>query len=247
MSDPISPPAAPVMLGYAAPGAYDLFAPSKRASATIILCVVHMVLLLALIAVLVMQHQLLDDFLHGIKASPSAANANDLRVNLVQGLESIVGMSMFIVMLCWLYRAYRNMITMRMYPRFTAGWAVGYWFIPILNLFRSFQILTEMLVLNGRKFAEKGTLGGIWWCSWFFGFLIPIFYTVSGGSSDQIEMLIRRTDSAVLGAILTIISNAILIFYIRRVMELQATEIANYGNPSEPMPLVAAVMPPRPQ
>lgn len=45
----------------------------------------------------------------------------------------------------WFYRAYQNLRSLRTTGhRFSTGWAVGAWFVPILNLFRPFQIAEEI-------------------------------------------------------------------------------------------------------
>src|SRR5260370_20338084 len=47
--------------------------------------------------------------------------------------------------LCWLHRAYSNLKLLgTRETRFTTGWAVGYWFLPVFNLFRPYQIVSDL-------------------------------------------------------------------------------------------------------
>ena len=51
-----------------------------------------------------------------------------------------------IIYLMWLHRAYQNLPALGVTKLdATPGWAVGYYFIPILNLFRPYQTMVEIL------------------------------------------------------------------------------------------------------
>ena len=60
----------------------------------------------------------------------------------VSGIGSLVS---FILMMVWFYRSHKNLQSFNtMGLKYSPGWAVGSWFIPILNLFRPFQITHEI-------------------------------------------------------------------------------------------------------
>jgi hypothetical protein len=47
--------------------------------------------------------------------------------------------------LMWIYRAYKNMLSLGAEGyQFTPWWAVGGWFVPYLNLFRPYQVIKEL-------------------------------------------------------------------------------------------------------
>src|SRR5438093_12382214 len=47
--------------------------------------------------------------------------------------------------LTWLQRAYRNLPALHATElRYTPGWAVGSWFIPLVNLFAPHQVVSEL-------------------------------------------------------------------------------------------------------
>lgn len=49
-----------------------------------------------------------------------------------------------VVFLMWVYRVYKNLTPLKAsYTEYSAGWAVGYWFIPFVNLFRPYQVMQE--------------------------------------------------------------------------------------------------------
>ena len=58
------------------------------------------------------------------------------------------------------------------------GWSVGYWFIPILNLFRPYQAMKELYQSstspNGSSWrdVEPSSMLGPWWGCWLIGGMI---------------------------------------------------------------------------
>jgi hypothetical protein len=49
--------------------------------------------------------------------------------------------------------------------KFTPGWAVGYWFVPFLNLVRPFQIMRELWTTTDPNGASSPLIGW-WWGAW---------------------------------------------------------------------------------
>ncbi len=83
--------------------------------------------------------------------APSAANVSTLVISNEMesyqiGLLQILLFNLTIIcFLGWLHRAYRNLeIFGKNNNRFSPGWAVGWWFIPVANIFRPFQIMDEL-------------------------------------------------------------------------------------------------------
>jgi hypothetical protein len=55
------------------------------------------------------------------------------------------GLGTSIAFLMWIHRAHRNLPSLGARDlRFTPGWAVGWFFIPIMNLFRPYQVMREV-------------------------------------------------------------------------------------------------------
>ena len=73
--------------------------------------------------------------------------------------------------LMWLHRASSRVAEAQVGPtRFSPGWAVGWWFIPIMNLFRPYQVIAELWRATGgnvhlRDWTRDGVsaLLGWWW------------------------------------------------------------------------------------
>ena len=67
-------------------------------------------------------------------------------VLLLDGTVSLFGLFVFIaaavVFLFWQHRAYKNLPALGVpRPDFSSGWMIGSWFVPILNLFRPYEMV----------------------------------------------------------------------------------------------------------
>jgi hypothetical protein len=134
-----------------------------------------------------------------------------------------------------LHRVYKNLESFNISSlEATPGWAVGYWFIPILNLFKPLSIVNE--VYNGSNpenlkseitfFSDSSsnTKTIIWWLCWIFGNIISrIAETIERVNKDV------TTESVVIYVIsllLHIIAGILLIKIIREIDNNQ-TECGN--------------------
>ena len=66
-------------------------------------------------------------------------------IGLVSILDIIVRLATIVLFLVWLHRCYKNLPALEAGNlEFTPGWAVGWWFIPFANLFKPFQVMSEL-------------------------------------------------------------------------------------------------------
>src|ERR1044072_835531 len=78
-----------------------------------------------------------------------------------------------IFFLIWLNRSYKNLTPLgAQHLEFSSGWAVGYWFIPFVNLLKPFQVVREVWnqsdpdadpQLNFLTSTGTPALLGFWW------------------------------------------------------------------------------------
>src|SRR5207249_9121547 len=83
-------------------------------------------------------------------------------------LQSGLGIVTGIAFLKWIYRAYKNIQGFGAQGlRFSPGWAVGYYFIPILSLIRPVQVMSEIWRASDdpRYWSQKqgSSLIAVWW------------------------------------------------------------------------------------
>lgn len=82
------------------------------------------------------------------------------------GTAIIVGM--------WIYRAHANLHDAGIPAlEFTPGWAVGWYFVPLANLFKPLQAMRELWSnsLDSARAVNGGVQGhvGQWWAAWLLG------------------------------------------------------------------------------
>lgn len=107
------------------------------------------------------------------------AELNDLVVTSSAGLFAVVYLITLIVWWRWQLRAAHNI---RAFGRrtfaFSPGWSIGYYFVPILNLFKPFQAMKEIekastpgVEVDCPNFEQMdgSALVGWWWALWIIG------------------------------------------------------------------------------
>lgn len=113
---------------------------------------------------------------------------------LVSLVSSIIVVPTAIVFLVWRYRIQQNLSDALGAGglEFTPGWAVGWWFVPILNLWKPKQAMDEawlasdpLATAGGRGWAARRSdpLITWWWALWLLSGLVRLDF---GGSSDLV-------------------------------------------------------------
>lgn len=131
-------------------------------------------ILLSLVAVVgfAMEYRLAADI-----AQRTAETAADLMIRSIendrrQRLIEVLGMVLFIatavVMFKWIYRSNHNARQLGAQGmRFTPGWAVGWFFVPVLQLWKPFQVVKEVFQASQNpadpKAVGTGRLLPFWW------------------------------------------------------------------------------------
>lgn len=119
---------------------------------------------------------------------------NDRQIKLASGLASLLGVVLAIVFITWFKRAYTNLSRAGVETQSGPGWAIGAWFVPIVNMFLPLIIMLEIwkkkkdYVANGKtgqdeelvsyqKEVSKG-LGQffilIWWVTYMISAVLSV-------------------------------------------------------------------------
>jgi len=89
-------------------------------------------------------------------------------------VTGIVGLAQFIVtiitgitFLRWIYRSNKNLRALSGESMtFTPGWSVGWYFIPIANLWKPYQVMKEIWDVSHKCNATGHAVVGWWWALW---------------------------------------------------------------------------------
>jgi hypothetical protein len=132
--------------------------------------------------------------------SDSEANANDVRQGAIGIAQGLLLLATAVVFIMWFFRAYSNVERLGAAPlRFGRGWAIGAWFVPILNLFRPKQIANDIWRGSDpglprpagpgawRDGPIPGALFGFWWALWLLSGVATGPATFGGDSIDELQ------------------------------------------------------------
>ncbi|WP_162426577.1 DUF4328 domain-containing protein [Pontibacter pudoricolor] len=152
-----------------------------------------------------LQYTLLEDAASGI-FSEEAMAANDAREQLVAGIYFLLFAGSGLAFVLWFRRAYYNLQQRTGANSFSDGWALGSWFVPILCLYRPYQIMRElyldtsrMLAAFGQEYALKTTYLGSWWALWIFSNFLGQILFRSYMNSETLEGLTNATVASMFG------------------------------------------------
>jgi hypothetical protein len=179
-----------------------------------------------------LQLELLNRVSLGQTIAPEVANANDTREHVFALVR--VGLFIFTVVVFarWIYVVARNIRSLgadRL--QFTPGWAVGYYFIPIVNLWRPYQAMKEIWKASHEPVhwqLQKGSFLLVsWWTFWIISCLIGQMAvrtaTSAKTASDYIDATTFSIASDVIEIPLCLIA-LVLVLRLSRVQCVTATK-----------------------
>jgi hypothetical protein len=147
--------------------------------------------------------------------------------------QSLVYIVTSIAFCMWFYRAYKNLKVWRIPGlKYSAGWAVGYFFIPILNLFRPYQVAQEIWKASDprvsieagpqwRDNSGSSVIGG-WWTFWLFSNIFArIDFRLRMSNADQKALVLV----GILSDLLSIIAAAYAILMIFKIQARQSQKL----------------------
>ena len=201
----------------------------NRARLTIYLLYACLALDLIAVGAGLAQRALLHRAVTGEGFTHEEGAVNDARYGAVGRLQLLAFIVTAIAWLIWLYRAYSNLRAMGTgKSRFTPGWAVGYWFVPFVNLVRPYQIVVDLWRrsegLNTSESVEHLPRASV--ISWWWGVYLlsgatgRIFLSLSR-EANTVSDLITVTDVGMFADSIGIVSAILAISVVRGIDKRQ--------------------------
>jgi len=190
--------------------------------------------------------QLINRIVLGDLSTLDELDASDTRQGIAGLLELGTLIAIVVAFLMWFSRAYKNLAALGATEfRFTPGWAVGAWFVPVLNLWRPKQIANDIWRASDpaappeqgsawRDMATPAVLT-IWWVVWICSGYLGNVTTRLAFEGDK-PTDVRDADYADLGALVLDAVAAVLAIVVVRSMTRRLNERAAHlaANPSAP-------------
>ncbi len=142
-------------------------------------------------------------------------------------LAALVGTG--ILWLMWLQRAYRNLALVgSKRSRFSTRQAIGYWFIPFVNLVVGYQVMKDLWLrsesMNDRdgydELPAPALLSGWWGMSLTWGVVEPVVAAAARNARTPLE-LTNVTDVALVGGVIGIVATVLAIRVVRGIDQRQ--------------------------
>lgn len=158
------------------------------------------------------------------------AEASDTR-QMIVGIVSIgVAITSFIVFLVWIHRSNYNARQLGATDmEITPGWSVGWFFIPIANLWKPYQAMQE--IWRGShsptnfQAARAGGIVSLWWGLWLMSsFLGRVVFRLSM-SAEEIPELINVNLLSQATEVAAIVVNVVTFALVARIYSAQSSHV----------------------
>jgi uncharacterized protein DUF4328 len=175
-----------------------------------------------------LEARLLQRIQAGEAVDDATIEASDIQLMLVgfsqMGLLLLSG----IAFLMWFHRSHRNLPALRArILKYSPRWAVGGFFIPIMNLYRPYQVMQEVWTesdpfsvkgaddLTGRPVS--GALVGWWWALWIIGGILGQAAFRVSMRAESVEMYLVSSWLTVSCDLVSVLDAVLIITLVRRI------------------------------
>lgn len=152
-----------------------------------------------------------------------------------------------VLFLMWIHRAYKNLPALGAQKlEYSPGWAVGYFFIPFLNLYFPYRITREIWKKSDPEIQDpdhylaepKSTpaLLPLWWVAWIVsGVLDRIVFRLSISEEDPAQLLFV-TKLSMFSGVVNIIASVLALLVVQEIDLRQEARAARFLLPHTPPP-----------
>lgn len=189
-----------------------------------------------------MQFNLAQNVLSTGEFTMEELHSNDMRQLYVSLFALFVFILAAVFFLMWFYRAYSNLSYKVKYLEHSKGWAIGAWFVPVLNLFRPYQIMRELYHESLRLLRKQNIeMSGLpdtsmaminyWWGFWVASLMVSSFSLSLGFQPSTFEVLSRITVMDLIADALALIGAVLAVHVIKNysMIEEKLTEVPDVG------------------
>jgi len=195
--------------------------------------------------------QLMNRLIDGDFPSFDELDASDNRQGAAGALELASLIAVVVAFLMWFSRAYKNLASLGASGfRFTPGWAVGAWFVPILNLWRPKQIANDIWRASDPSAPaeqasawREGAIPAVlttWWIFWvisgYFGNVTARLAFAGNDATDIRDADYADVGSLVLDAVAAALAIVVVSRMTRRLNE-RAARVESLAVPAGPAPV----------
>jgi len=172
------------------------------------------------------EYELLEKINADEYVTEEEALSNDQRQMIIGLVQTVIYLSSIIFFLVWFTRAYSNLFLFEKKPKFKKKMAIWSFIIPIVSLYRPYQIMNEIWfetqmqvrkIFSETKINISTFLMGTWWALFIITNYVGNFVIKTSFKNDTIEEMINSTRAFMISDFLDIPAAIITIILIHQV------------------------------
>lgn len=184
-----------------------------------------------------MELGLLEKIRDGAYVTEEQASMNDLRQTVVALIQAGIYLASMITFLNWFRRAYGNLHRMNFNLDHNESMAVWSFFIPIISLYRPYQIAKEIATSTRRKLSELSldsssldnlSVIGVWWAFFLITNYIGQFAFKSILKEETLEQVITSNQIYLMSDLADIPAALVTLLMIKKIAEGEAKIFSKY-------------------
>lgn len=159
------------------------------------------------------------------------------------GFDTLLLLGTAVAWLLWQYRSHENLRALGVSDlRYSPGWAVGWWFIPLASVVMPFQTMRELWQASEPhagatdwKMVSLTPLLGLWWAAWLLSRYVLIFPALGIADTASVGALITRSYLYIAFSAATIAAAVMAALLVRRIatnQEAKHSRVAGWASTS---------------
>src|SRR5258708_611842 len=155
-----------------------------------------------------------------LRTQPAEVISGGVLMLLIRVSLAGVALLTAVSFLTWIYRAHENLKSLGATDlKYSPGWAIGGFFVPILNIVRPYQVVTEIWKASGSGVGRPGRTNwtyektpvfiGLWWGSWLILGFLRSFSTVLVLGAGEVNQLAVASRFLLVHDVISIVSAAL--------------------------------------
>lgn len=191
-----------------------------------------------------LEYQLLVDYQNGNYISQEQAEADGDANDKRQGLVGIIYLFVFVtsglLILRWIHRANYNARQLgALNMTFSPGWAIGYYFIPILTLWKPYQAMKEIWEAS-KEPSDRPSQGSsgllpLWWGLWIVSIIINQAIFRLSMRAEEIPELMQINILTQVSDVLDMPLALVFLVIVNRIHLMQTARRISADSPKQPI------------